>query len=449
MIRYFPQIYPDELVYSWFCRFYVHSGYFTHKMVLQELYCNRSDNPSKEFIGNLNPEAREVISKMYPLDVLTLNHTMYPRYARFIPLEQKKKALYHVSHESCDVHHLFCVLPRTGEEQYLQYCPLCAEEDREKFGETYWHRLHQLRNICICPVHKCKLEVTQVSAKSEKDYVFYPAEQIVQQKTTIFENNEFLMDYACFVKGVFESSVDFEHDTPISAILYSGMIGTKYLSRSGNRRNTKRLAEDMKAFYQKMGLNNIASVHQVQRVLLGSRYEFSVVCQIAFFLGITVDELVFPSLSKKQIHLEESSRYTKDNNPIDWTAMDNKIVPLMESTAKAIYDGTANKSGRPERVSERSIYRILNLKAHQIEKLPKCKAVLERYQESYPESWARKLVWAYDKLTQERTNDIHWSDIRALAGVKKNRCEKVIQYLPIYADMLTVERIKQLIEGRQ
>ena len=34
---------------------------------MQELYCKRSDNPSKEFIGNLNPGTMEQIAKMYPL----------------------------------------------------------------------------------------------------------------------------------------------------------------------------------------------------------------------------------------------------------------------------------------------------------------------------------------------------------------------------------------------
>ena len=34
MIAYFPAIYPDELVYSWFCRYYVHSGCLSHKMAL-------------------------------------------------------------------------------------------------------------------------------------------------------------------------------------------------------------------------------------------------------------------------------------------------------------------------------------------------------------------------------------------------------------------------------
>ena len=76
MIAYMPTIYPDELVYSWFCRYYVHSGCFSHKEALQELYCKRSDYLNKEFIGNLNKEAMEQIEKIFPLDELVLKHTM-------------------------------------------------------------------------------------------------------------------------------------------------------------------------------------------------------------------------------------------------------------------------------------------------------------------------------------------------------------------------------------
>ena len=54
MKMYFPEIYPDELVYSWFGRFAVHSGYINSQL-LQFLYSKRSDTPIKEFIGNLNP----------------------------------------------------------------------------------------------------------------------------------------------------------------------------------------------------------------------------------------------------------------------------------------------------------------------------------------------------------------------------------------------------------
>lgn len=186
MINYFPELYPDELVYSWFCRYYVHSGAFSHKAAMQELYCKRSDNPSKEFIGNLNPAAREQIEKMYPMEALILYHTMFPQYARFIPLEQKKEAIRKIRNETCDVHHLFAVLPREEGEQYLKYCPLCAAEDREKYGETYWHRKHQIRNMNICTRHKCKLKESNVTVKSQQTFIFCPAENYVEDKAVVF-----------------------------------------------------------------------------------------------------------------------------------------------------------------------------------------------------------------------------------------------------------------------
>ena len=194
MLTYFPAIYPDELVYSWFCRYYVHSGCYTHKMALQELFCKRSDTPSKEFIGNLHPEARKVIEEAYPLDMLVQDHTMYRMYARFIPEEKRKQALYRIGHDHCDAHHLFCVLPRTGDEQYMRYCPLCAKEDRARYGETYWHRKHQIRNMNICTKHRCKLLPSEITAKSEQNYVFYPSEDAVSDTgKAIYEDNPLWM----------------------------------------------------------------------------------------------------------------------------------------------------------------------------------------------------------------------------------------------------------------
>lgn len=444
MIAYLPTIYPDELVYSWFCRYYVHSGCFTHKMALQELYCNRSDNPSKEFIGNLNPEARAEIAKMYPLDMLTMNHTLFPQYARFIPLEQRKTALYHIGHDSCDIHHLFCVLPRIDEEQYLRYCPLCAVEDRKQYGEAYWHRKHQLRNMSICTKHRCRLKPTEIPAKSEHNYKFYPAENVIQDSTVVYEDKPLAIRFASYIESVFDAPMDFENNIPVSSILYHGMSRTKYLKSSGRSRYTKMLADDMKAFYEKLGLCSTASMYQIQRVLLGSRFDFSVVCQIAFFLGMTVEELTFPSLTLSQIQKEQDSHYMKDTTPVDWETLDAETAPVLEAVVRSVYDGSANDNGRPERVSERLVYREMGLLGHQLENMPRSKAIFERYTESYPESWARKIIWAYQKL---RCKDVpfYWSDIRALSGVKKKNFQATIPYLRKHTDADIVNDIITLV----
>lgn len=444
MIAYLPTIYPDELVYSWFCRYYIHSGCFTHKMALQELYCNRSDNPSKEFIGNLNSESRAEIAKMYPLDMLTLNHTLFPQYARFIPLEQRKTALYHIGHNSCDIHHLFCVLPRTGDEQYLRYCPLCAVEDRKQYGEAYWHRKHQLRNVSICIKHRCRLKTTTIPAKSEHNYTFYSAENIIQDSTVVYEDNPLTIRFASYVESVFDAPMDFENDIPVSSILYHGMSRTKYLKSSGRSRYTKMLADDMKAFYEKLGLCSVASMYQLQRVLLGGRFDFSVVCQIAFFLGITVEELTCPSLTIWQIQTEQDSHYMKDTAPVDWETLDAETAPVLEAVVRSVYDGSSNEKGRPERVSERLVYREMGLLGHQLENMSRCKAIFEQYTEPYPESWARKIIWAYRKL-QCKGIPFYWSDIRNLSGVKKKNFQATIPYLRKHTDADTVKQIVALV----
>lgn len=444
MIAYMPTIYPDELVYSWFCRYYVHSGCFSHKEALQELYCKKSDYLSKEFIGNLNNVAREQISEIYSLDRLILDHTMYPQYARFIPLAEKKEALYRLVHEPCDVHHLFCVLPRNKGEQYLKFCPMCVNDDRETYGETYWHRKHQIRNMSICTKHKCRLMGSDVTAKSEQCFTFSRAENYIGNEEAVVESDPLKIRFASYLDSVFDAPIDFENDVPISAILYDGMSRTKYLKPSGRSRYTKMLAEDISGFYENMGVCNIVSGYQIQRILLGSLSEFSAICQIAFFLGMKPEELTTSSLTAEQIKQEQDSHYMRNTAPVDWEMLDQETAPVLEKFVRAVYDGTVNENGRPERVSEKLVYREMNLLGHQLENMPRCKAIFERYTESYPETWARKIIWAYHRL-KESGEPFYWTDIRRISGVKKKNLKEVIPYLMKYMDVETVERITELI----
>lgn len=444
MITYLPTIYPDELVYSWFCRYYVHLGCFSHKMALQELYCKKSDYLSKEFIGNLNNEAMEQIDEIYSLDKLVLDHTMYPQYGRFIPLAEKKEALYRLGHNSCDVHYLFPVLPRNEGERYLRFCPLCVKEDRETYGEAYWHRKHQIRNMSICTRHKCRLIESSVPAKSEQSFTFCPAENYTYDREAEFENDLSVIQYMEYLVSVFDSVMDFDNDIPISSILYDGMSRTKYLKPSGRSRYTKMLAEDINIFYENMGVCNIVSVYQIQRILLGSLSEFSAICQIAFFLGMRAERLTASSLTVEQIKQEQDSHYMRNTAPVDWELLDREMAPVLEKVIKAVYDGTANENGRPERVSEKLVYREMNLLGHQLENMPQCKAIFEKYTESYPETWARKITWAYKKL-EEEGKPFCWTDIRRISGVKKKNFQAIVPYLIKHTDVKLLERIKKLV----
>ena len=238
--------------------------------------------------------------------------------------------------------------------------------------------------------------------------------------------------------------MNFESDILISAILYDGLSRTKYLKPSGRTRYTKQLADDMGDFYRGIGINSVASMSQIQRVLLAGRSDFSVVCQIAFFLGMQPEELTAPSLTTEQIQREQGSHYMRDTAPVDWEKLDEETAPILELFARSIYNGTSNENGRPERVSEKLVYREMGLRGHQLENLPKCKAIFDRYTESYPESWARKIIWAYQKLMGAGTS-FYWSDVRKLSGVKKKNFQAVIPYLAKHTDADTVTRIIVLV----
>lgn len=443
MRMYFPEIYPDELVYSWFGRFAVHSGYINSQL-LQFLYCKRSDTPIKEFVGNLNSEARECIAKIYPLKELVLKHTMYPQYARFAPLDQRQDALYKLCNENCDMHHLFAVLPRCEKEQYLKYCPVCASEDRQKYAETYWHRKHQIRNIGICPKHKCRLRDSGVPAKSMSLYSFVTAEEVIPDiEESIPVESSLQIAFAEYTEQVFDSPVDFVRDIPISATLYHAMKNTKYMKSTGSSRYMTKFVDDMTHFYERIELNEIATISRIQKTLLTGRgYDFSLVCQLAFFLNMKPEELTDPKLSEEQIKQEEESHYIKNRDISDWDEYDNENVERFEEFCNAVYNGYSSSNGRPERVSERMIYEFLNVTAYGFKNMPQCMKVYEKYAESYEQSWLRKIAWAYEKLKQERGKQpIYWTDLRKLSGVKKKSLERMMRNL----DECMVVKVSEII----
>ena len=442
MIAYLPTPYPDELAFSWFSRYYVHAGCLTHKAALQELLAKRCNNPSKEFLGQLSQDAKAAIQAIMPLEDAILNHTMFPQYARFLPAKERTEALHKLAHEVTDPNRLFGIQPRVEQEQYLRYCPLCAAENRDAYGEAYWHRKHQIRGMTVCTKHKCRLEDSQVTAKSEQGYTLAPAELSINEIQPTFVTDIRLLGYAAFLEAVFDAPMTLE--IPIRAVLFQGLRRTKYLKPSGRSRYTKALSNDLAQYFYCIGIPQVATVSKIQRSLLEGGSDFSVICQIAFFLGMIVEELTTPVLSESVLAQEANTHYVANTEPVNWTAYDQATAPALERFAQAVYSGAASEEGRPERLSERLVYRKLGLLGHQLENMPMCRDILDRYTESYPESWARKIVWAYHRL-QKSGQPFYWSDIRKLAGVKKAHIQKIMPYLSSHADTATVAAIAKLL----
>lgn len=429
---YLPEIYPDELVYSWLSRYYVYSGCANHKMLISQLLYSTKNNPSVEFIGHLNEAAEQQITQVYPMDDLILNHTMFPQYARFLPADKRKTALAELK-GYCDPHKVFTILPRNEKELWLKYCPQCAAEDRKTYGETYWHRTHQIRNMMICPIHKCKLVNSEVDIRSGKIFAFNPAEVAIKNVTPILVDDMEQIKFAKYVSDLFNMNISNSNESNIRVAIYNAITKTKYMK--GKHRNMAQFSEDLQSYFKKIEMNTIASIYQIQKVMLKESNEFTAICQIAYFLNINPTELLESEITEEKVLQEQESHYIKNRAITDWEKFDKENAVRFEEFCKSIYDGSSNDGGRPERVSEKMVYKFLGITSYGFKNMPQCMAVYERYAESYEESWARKIVWAYKKLKQEKgEKSIYWSDLRRLSGVKRRWVNKFLPYLEKYVE---------------
>ncbi|MBD1847743.1 TniQ family protein [Cyanobacteria bacterium FACHB-63] len=157
MIGCFPDPYPDELLYSVCARFQDRVQYPNRKNTMRELFGNEAAIATVGLPSNLN----NLISMLppgspYTVERLINNHTLYPFYAPFLALKQARQlwadmegargpAIYMRSGMMASTVHSW---------EWLRFCPVCAQRDKEQFGEYYWHRLHQLPGVVVCSEHK-------------------------------------------------------------------------------------------------------------------------------------------------------------------------------------------------------------------------------------------------------------------------------------------------------
>nr|WP_300826719.1 TniQ family protein [uncultured Schaedlerella sp.] len=127
MIGFLPEIYPDELVYSWLARYYCRTGYAAYIDAIVDFYEKRTARPDVEFINRLNKETKEIIMDVEPMEKLLLDHTMFPYYGRFLNVERRKGAFASMIQQEGDAHNLLAIpVNREGGIRYVRYCPVCV-----------------------------------------------------------------------------------------------------------------------------------------------------------------------------------------------------------------------------------------------------------------------------------------------------------------------------------
>ena len=486
MITYFPTLYPDELLYSLFARYYVKTGYLAYTYAAQDLYVNKTTRPDIEFINMLSSDAKQLIVKNMTIDEVIKKHTMFPYYGRFLKKDRRCDALNSLISMDMKYSNHLCIPMNKNGYRHLRYCPMCALEDRERYGETYWHRMHQMIGVNICPVHHCKLLDSSIVISSKLSPCLVSAEEEIEERgEACVSGNELECEVAEYVFSVFKSDVDMETDINIGDFLHSRMSNTKYLSKRGEQRNITLLHKDFADHYKDMPGNWFTELWQLQKVFTNYRFNMYEICLIALFLNIPYQDLVnmnLPQKTQQQLFDEEILRLHKSglkyteiakrlnasydvvkaigegkygyyhyclDNPKkggakkkDWNSFDVTMLPLVKDMIKKLCDS----KNRPQKITRSKLEKLLHIPEYSLSNCPNCMEEINKHYESQEEYWAKELIWAAKKLIAEG-QPLNKKRIRMLTNINKERLCRAIPYLNKYTDDKNLfYNIKWLVE---
>lgn len=168
-----PQPYPDELVGSILIRGSIWTGLALERL-LKYITKERVTSHSM-FTTSHSVIANECA--LTPLE-LVRRHTLVPYAVSFLSAEERERRLLAFSHcgQRMDLGALAQKIVRNSRQ--LKFCPGCVKDDLQTYGESYWHRVHQLDGYLHCPLHDTPLKVTQVHIRTRRQLLPHEAGSI-------------------------------------------------------------------------------------------------------------------------------------------------------------------------------------------------------------------------------------------------------------------------------
>lgn len=298
MITYLPMSYPDETIYSLLSRAYEKGGYLSISQAKEEFFEQPKEKFDFLFTNKLVSELANLFTKTCSWENFLEEHTLLNYYGRYLTKDKREKAYKALLSMEGNYNNLFSLTPnRREEEEFLRYCPLCAEEQRNIYGETYWNRIFQISEITVCPKHGCKLLNSGISKNRHKTTVFAAADTEIKDFSVYDGTNKEIL-LAKYIEKMVHTQLSLDNNVEISKYFVAKMENTPYLSNRGQIINLHLLYEDMTKFYTGFSVG-IKKEWQISKILHGERRNPFEIAQTAFFLGISPEELINATMPEK------------------------------------------------------------------------------------------------------------------------------------------------------
>ena len=180
----FVQAYPDESCYSFLCRIFIFTALSSAR------FC-------KMLFGKILPLDGLLYKPLKSRDLpalsqdpaglgkeLFVHHSCIPYWYPFLREIDQKLSLSWYGGETLAAGQYKRLSRSFGyrkwKKEHLFYCSECVRQDRIRYGETYWHMIHQLPGVSVCPAHRVCLKESAASVR-ETRYNLLPAEYVLKQ----------------------------------------------------------------------------------------------------------------------------------------------------------------------------------------------------------------------------------------------------------------------------
>ncbi|MCB2291705.1 TnsD family transposase [Clostridium sp. CS001] len=175
MVSFFPIIYEGEILYSAIARYNMRSGNISPKATLEDLFGSRTVSAVMALPSNIDNFIKNMpINCKYSSEEIIYKHTLFPFYTAFLSPQRAEK-IYQlmIGENGGSIYSSVGIMASSViENTYFKFCTECNKENKERWGQFYWNRTHQIPGITICPKHKTLLLDSKVLIHSHNKHEF-------------------------------------------------------------------------------------------------------------------------------------------------------------------------------------------------------------------------------------------------------------------------------------
>lgn len=160
VLGHFPRPYEDELLISVLARYALREG-SSARDTMRSMFGPGQTTAVVDLPAGLATLCRNLGGSDAGLSPESVRdqHTLWPFYRPFLVEPHRSEVLSDMHGHSGLAIHARCgiLAARIPTPAYFRFCPACRADDVGQVGEPYWHRMHQLPGILLCPKHEIPL----------------------------------------------------------------------------------------------------------------------------------------------------------------------------------------------------------------------------------------------------------------------------------------------------